>query len=129
MPKRPASDIPHAEGYFDFSTVKDIEVPIICIQAAEIASNQIQDDNFFESTVCKVLKDIAKDAGLSEPTPEETRIIRDNLKCNVYVTEDPDSYMQCSTNDACIFINSQVFLLFAVNLPLIFITVMKLVSA
>ena len=110
MPKRPATEIPHAEGFFDFNTLKDIDVPETCMQAAEIASCLIQDDGFFERTFCKVLKDIAKDAGLSEPTPEETQSIRDNLRCKVHVTGDPDSYMQCSTYAADVIINSQVFL-------------------
>jgi hypothetical protein len=109
MTKRLASEIPHVEGFFDFSTLKDIDVPKTCIQGAEIASRLIPDDGFFESTVCKVLRDIAKDADLSEPTPEETRSIRDNMRCKVHVTEDTDSYMQCSTCTADIFINSQVF--------------------
>jgi hypothetical protein len=110
MPKRPAPEILNAEGLFDFSTMKGIDVPDICIEAAEIASRLMQDDGFFESTVCKVLKDIAKDAGLSEPTQEETQNIRDNLRCNVHVSEDPDSYMQCSTYSADVFINRQVLL-------------------
>jgi hypothetical protein len=97
-------------GYFDFSTFKNIVVPETCKQAAGTASCLIQDDNFFESTICKVLTDIAKDAGLSEPTPEETRSIRDNLRYEVHVTEDPDTYMQCLTYTADIFINSQVFI-------------------
>ncbi len=109
MPKRSATEIPNAEGFFDFSTLKDIDVPETCIQAAEIASRLIRDDGFFESTFCKVMKDIANCAGLSEPTTEETQSIRDNLRCKVHVTEDPDSYMQCSTYAADIFINSQVF--------------------
>ena len=110
MPKRAAPDH-DAGGFFDFSTLKDIDVPEICIEAAEIASRLIQNDSFFESTVYKVLKDIAKDADLAEPTPEEARRIRDTMRCKVHVTEDPDSYMQCSTYTADIFVTSQVILL------------------
>jgi len=98
-----------SRGFFDLSPLNDeTEVPEICIQSAEIASRLIQNDIFFENTMCKVLKDIANAAGLSEPTPEETRSIRDNMRCKVHLTHDPDSYMQCSTNSADIFINDQV---------------------
>jgi hypothetical protein len=81
----------------------------ICREAGEIASRLIQNDVFFENTICKVLQKIANVAGLCEPTSEETRSIRDNMTCKVHLTHDPDSYMQCSTDSADIFINDEVF--------------------
>jgi hypothetical protein len=97
---------PLPRGFFDFSPLYDeTEVPEICTQSAEIASRLIQSDNFFENKICKGL---AKFVGLSEPTPEEMQSIRDNLGCKVNLTHGPDSYMQCATDSADIFINDQV---------------------
>ena len=101
-----------SRSFLDFGPLRDeSEVPDICIQSAQTVSLMIEDDTFYEHTICKVLRDIAKAAGLTEPTREETRSIRDNLRCKVHLTHDPDSYMQCSTDSADIFINDQVSLL------------------
>ena len=78
------------------------------MQAADIASNLIQDDSFFEGTFVEVLREIAKDNHLPEPTRTLIHSIRDNLRCDVLRTQDPEVYMQCSIEEAKVFINEQV---------------------
>jgi hypothetical protein len=107
--------------FFDFSPLSeeseeryDEKELFICREAGEIASRLIQNDMFFENTICKVLQKIANVAGLSgcEPTSEETRSIRDNMPCKVHLTHNSNSYMQCSIDSADIFINDEVLPLF-----------------
>ena len=111
MTKRPASEIPREKEFFDFSTLK-AEAPRTFTHAAEIASRLVQDEALFKGTFGEVLKDIANDLGLSEPTQEELQSIRDkdNIRCKVHLTGHPGAYMRCDSNSDDIFINEQVHL-------------------
>ena len=109
MTKWPASEIPRVEEFFDFSTLK-AEAPRTFTHAAEIASRLVQDEALFKGTFGAVLKDVANDLGLSEPTQEERQSIRDNIRCKVRLTEHPGVYMRCDSNSDDIFINEQVHL-------------------
>jgi hypothetical protein len=96
--------------YVDFSTLltDSFSPPDICLEAAAIACNLIQNDLFFEGTFGEVLREIAGEHGLPTPTREVIHNIRQNLRCTISTTHDPEVYMQCSTEKAEIFINEQV---------------------
>ena len=97
------------EVFFDFSTLK-AKAPRTFTHAAEIASRLVQDEALFEGTLGEVLKDVANDLSMSEPTQEKLQSIRDNIRCKVHLTGHPGAYMRCDSNSDDIFINEQVHL-------------------
>jgi hypothetical protein len=96
--------------YVDFTTLQtdSFSPPDICLEAAAIACNLIQNDLFFEGTFGEVLREIAEGNGLPKPTQEVIHNIRQNLRCEIFTTHDSEVYMQCSTEKAKIFINEEV---------------------
>jgi hypothetical protein len=95
-----------AKDFLDFSTLK--VKPAICIRAGEIASNLIAKDSFIEGPIREVLKSVALHSSLDEPTMAEMAWIKDNLPCQVLMTDDPSVYMQCAPDQGQIFINTEV---------------------
>jgi hypothetical protein len=95
-----------AREFLDFSK---LEVkPNICIRAGEIASNLIATDSFIEGPIRNVLRSVAFHSSLDEPTTAEMAWIKDHLRCQVLMTDDPNVYMQCAPDQGKIFINTAV---------------------
>lgn len=95
------------DGFIDFGTL-EYEEPKILVKAAGIASQLLENDAFFDRSYCEVLREIAREHGLCAPTKENIRTIRQNMRCTLSITENPDVYMECAPEMAQIFINEQV---------------------
>ena len=108
--KRSRAQVSEEASYLDFHPLQkpNFTPPEICVQSGAIASNLLRVDSFFQGTFVEVLREIAKENGLPEPNQTMINSIRDNLRCEVFRTQDPEVYMQCSTEEAKIFINETV---------------------
>jgi hypothetical protein len=92
--------------FLDFSSIQN--KPRIVLEAGEIASNLIGNDDFFNGTVVEVLKQIAAAGQLSCPTADEVRSVKLQLKCRVSALQIDDAYMQCSVDKPEIYLNLEV---------------------
>jgi hypothetical protein len=77
-------------------------------QAAHTASNLIADKEFFMATMCEVLNDVARLAGVEIPTRDETDQINASIQCSIHFGGEPDSYMDCESRKGEIYISKTV---------------------
>ncbi len=81
---------------------------VIVEEAAHTASNLIVDKEFFMATMCEVLNDVARFAGVEVPTRDEAEQIHASIQCTIHFGGDCDSYMTCSAEKGEIYISKAV---------------------